>query len=252
MAKNKLNQRIDALRLAKDIGCAGAHQMDDGTWMPCSSHEEMERISNIAETSRWRTVVPGYKKDDKTRRKGRRKMRRRDGWERLREAPIRGIATLADGSLVSSLSFGSKNINPCWDGYVMQGMKKGKKGKLVPNCVPVKAKSLDCCGSKGVGPEFVRDNDPDVFLDPQSAQSRARQLGCIGISRRVSKNGRTVWMPCSNMSDYANASGSTALGRRNISKRRENETRQAIRTVLRQQEATVKRKKSIHSELQQN
>lgn len=25
---------------------------------------------------------------------------------------------------------------PCWDGYVQVGMKKGKKGKMVPNCVP--------------------------------------------------------------------------------------------------------------------
>ncbi len=27
--------------------------------------------------------------------------------------------------------------NPCWDGYEKIGMKT-KKGKLVPNCVPVK------------------------------------------------------------------------------------------------------------------
>lgn len=26
--------------------------------------------------------------------------------------------------------------NPCWDGYVMVGMKDGKDGKKVPNCVP--------------------------------------------------------------------------------------------------------------------
>lgn len=26
--------------------------------------------------------------------------------------------------------------NPCWDGYVMVGMKTGKDGKKVPNCVP--------------------------------------------------------------------------------------------------------------------
>ncbi len=32
---------------------------------------------------------------------------------------------------------------PCWDGYVQAGMKKGKRGKMVPNCVPVGSKSLD-------------------------------------------------------------------------------------------------------------
>ena len=27
---------------------------------------------------------------------------------------------------------------PCWDGYVQRGMKPGKDGKPVPNCVPTK------------------------------------------------------------------------------------------------------------------
>ena len=30
---------------------------------------------------------------------------------------------------------------PCWEGYVQVGMKKGKNGKMVPNCVPIKKKS---------------------------------------------------------------------------------------------------------------
>lgn len=29
--------------------------------------------------------------------------------------------------------------NPCWDGYKQVGMKKGKDGKMVPNCVPIDA-----------------------------------------------------------------------------------------------------------------
>jgi len=28
--------------------------------------------------------------------------------------------------------------SPCWEGYVMRGMKPGKGGSMVPNCVPVK------------------------------------------------------------------------------------------------------------------
>lgn len=31
------------------------------------------------------------------------------------------------------------DTNPCWDGYKQVGMKKGKGGKMVPNCVPVDA-----------------------------------------------------------------------------------------------------------------
>lgn len=215
--KKELVKKADALRLAKDIGCAGAHQDKDGNWMPCASVEELERISNTAETSKWRSVVPGYKPSEK-RMRGKNKRRRRDEWEQLGEKPVRGISTLSDGSIVSSSTFSGK--------------------------------SLDCCGSKGIGPEFVRDNDPDVFLDPESAKFRSRQLGCIGISRRVSKAGRTVWMPCTNMSDYANRTGSTDLGRRNMRKRREEETRRAVRTILRDKpKQTVVRKSSLAKEL---
>jgi hypothetical protein len=84
-----------------------------------------------------------------------------------------------------------------------------------------------------VGPEYVRDNDPDVFIDPESARFRSRQLGCIGISRRISKTGRAVWMPCSNMSDYSRVSGSTSLGRRGQRREMENTVRTIVSRELR-------------------
>ena len=37
-----------------------------------------------------------------------------------------------------------KGGGPCWDGYEQRGMKTGKNGKMVPNCVPVDSKS-ECC-----------------------------------------------------------------------------------------------------------
>jgi hypothetical protein len=73
-------------------------------------------------------------------------------------------------------------------------------------------------------------------------------MGCIGISRRISKTGRAVWMPCTNMSDYARLSGSTSLGRRG----RANQERNVIRTVLREELGKLKRKKSIHQELSED
>lgn len=33
-----------------------------------------------------------------------------------------------------------EKVAPCWDGYVQAGMKKGKNGKMVPNCIPIKRK----------------------------------------------------------------------------------------------------------------
>lgn len=88
-----------------------------------------------------------------------------------------------------------------------------------------------------------RDNDTDVFIDIESARRRAQQLGCIGISRRVSKSGKTVWMPCTNLTDYNNLTGMTALGRNNQEKR----TQKVVRTILSNE--LKKRKKSLVEEI---
>jgi len=40
---------------------------------------------------------------------------------------------------------GMTKQSPCWDGYVQRGMKPGKDGQPVPNCVPAKSKKSDGC-----------------------------------------------------------------------------------------------------------
>jgi hypothetical protein len=102
--------------------------------------------------------------------------------------------------------------------------------------------------SANQGPEYVRDNDPDVFVDPESARFRARQLGCVGISRRMSKNGRAVWMPCTNMSDYSRLSGSTHLGRRH----QQQATRNVVRTIVSEELRKLKKKSSVVNEITEN
>ena len=99
-------------------------------------------------------------------------------------------------------------------------------------------------------PAAPRDEDPDVFTDIEVARDRSRQLGCIGVSRRTSRSGRTVWMPCTNMSDLANRTGRTSLGRRNMRKR----TERFIADVVRrnQPKATRSRKKSLYDDLHSN
>lgn len=189
--ERQLIDKVEALKLASLIGCSGAHQGEGGGWMPCSSHEEMIRVSNRAE----KYVPKKMKADpasDKERTKGRRKRRRKREFEKLGEAGISAIQSI-DAGLVA-----------------------GPPGSMITG------------KAANIGPEYVRETDPDVFLDPQSARARSRQLGCIGISRRISKTGRAVWMPCTNMSDYARLSGSTALGR----KRKREMERQSVRTVL--------------------
>lgn len=44
------------------------------------------------------------------------------------------FALIPDGVVTAA---GSKS--PCWDGYKQVGMKKGKNGAMVPNCVPINA-----------------------------------------------------------------------------------------------------------------
>lgn len=164
-------RRTYALRMAIQLGCSGAHKMPDGSWAPCSSHEELVRLSNAAESSGWIN-------DNSLN-----SLRRRD--RRARELR-------AKKSLFSVVS--------------------GKTA--IPMAAP-------------------RDNDPDVFVDPDSARLRSRQLGCIGISRRISKSGRTIWMPCTNMSDYARLSRTTALGRRGANMAQERQIRGVVQRELR-------------------
>lgn len=41
--------------------------------------------------------------------------------------------------MITTKKKNQKSGDPCWEGYEKIGMKM-KKGKLVPNCVPVKKK----------------------------------------------------------------------------------------------------------------
>ena len=164
-----------ALRMAIQMGCSGAHKMPDGSWAPCSSMEELERLSEAAENDNWlnsNTIGAIRARDRRARR-------------------------LKAKSLTQNKPF-----------FVVSGKS------VVPRTAP-------------------RDTDPDVYLNPDSARIRSRQLGCIGISRRISKSGRAIWMPCTNMSDYARLSRSTALGRRRSTAAETRRIRQTVRNELR-------------------
>lgn len=160
--------------------------------------------------------VSGRKKD---KRKGKKKIR--VDWETLRRAPVIGL----NGSNPGITSGPSQFIKPVEVGQT------GYSGTTVSG-----GGTLNMFGGTGskmayVGPEYVRDNDPDVFTDPESARFRSRQLGCVGISKRVSKTGKTVYMPCTNMSDYSRVSGGTSLGRRH----QQEQTRNVVRTIVSQE-----------------
>jgi len=130
MKKKELVKKAQALRTAKEIGCNGAHKMPDGNWMPCQSHDELIRISDIAETQKWRSVVPGgSKKALRQVGKKKKKKKRQDSWsiikkrsskewEDLTEAPISGFDSLPGGGIVSGDLLARKAASgPCWPGY---------------------------------------------------------------------------------------------------------------------------------------
>lgn len=132
--------------------------------------------------------------------KKRKKKGKNKHWEKLRETGIVGITTLDDGGIVAT---------------------------------PVSLKAM----IPGLSP---RDSDPDVFPEIESARRRSRMLGCIGVRRITSQSGRTVWMPCTNNTDYARVAGTTFLGRMRQREQQERAVRKLFERVTNRQ-----RKKSI-------
>ena len=64
---------------------------------------------------------------------------------------------------------------PCWDGYVQRGMKPGKDGKKVPNCVP--AAKADDLFEDDDAVEYETDSvsKADGYSPPAGARSAARR-----------------------------------------------------------------------------
>lgn len=60
---------------------------------------------------------------------------------------------------------GMDKAAPCWEGYVQRGMKPGKDGKMVPNCVPV-AKASGCCPEDGMQKFW------GGLIDPRNARDK--------------------------------------------------------------------------------
>lgn len=205
--------KMRALREAQKLGCSGAHKNSDGRWMPCSSQAKLTEVApHIA--LRTRSTISQNRSQRAL--KGSNKIKKQ--WENLGERGVLNLSNLSGGGLVSGSSTGS-----------FGGDVGGMSAKALPNIF---------------GP---RDNDVDVFTDIESARQRARQLGCIGVSRRISKTGSTVWMPCTNMSDYASRAGTTALGRRHQQARLERVVNEAIEKRLRRD--ARRQKKSLSEDI---
>jgi hypothetical protein len=104
--------------------------------------------------------------------------RKRD-FEPLGERGLLSIETLPDGGLVSGKEYDIEEID-----------------------------------AKGFVNYVSRSTDPDVYTDPDSARVRARQLGCIGIRSYTARDGKRVYLPCTNGSDYNRTMNLRPDGRR--------------------------------------
>lgn len=75
----------------------------------------------------------------------------------------------------------TSSAGPCWDGYKQVGMKKGKSGKMVPNCVPINASTdpaiaailADADGYDGKCPPATQ----DIQLNLENRQNAIDNVG---------------------------------------------------------------------------
>jgi hypothetical protein len=83
-----------------------------------------------------------------------------------------------DDSILPTQTYQGNKQAPCWDGYVQRGMKPGKNGKMVPNCVPAE-KSED-----------LYEDDDDVVYETDSvskAEGYSPPAGARSAARRAIK-----------------------------------------------------------------
>lgn len=158
-ADKKKATRADAIRVARTIGCTGAHE-HDGEWMPCSSHDVLTEVSNRAEDDSWLRTIGEKSSSMSGRRRSRRKNRIRK-WENLRERTY-GVQSVPGVGLVSG--------DP--------------------------ATAFSGPSGKAFAPFSPEVGEPDVYTSPDAARMRSVQVGCTGIRRYTTRSGRQVWMPC--------------------------------------------------------
>jgi len=83
------------------------------------------------------------------------------------------------------------NVNkqaPCWEGYVQRGMKPGKDGKPVPNCVPATTKAYQGCDCAECLSEDIACNECDACgMSMDKADGYTPNAGMKAAARRALK-----------------------------------------------------------------
>ena len=77
---------------------------------------------------------------------------------------------------------------PCWDGYVQRGMKPGKDGQPVPNCVPATTKAYQGCDCAECLSEDVACSECDACgMSMDKADGYTPNAGMKAAARRALK-----------------------------------------------------------------
>lgn len=220
--------REQALRIAQRLGCYGAHQKDDGAWMPCidpaalkstlagdAPKGKIKRKSVMAERAQRAKSVSGrlYSTREEAL-----KASRRNGCNNVRVVMVNGGRMYA--ACMPKNNGRPENtgmISPRQDDFEPLEESGVMSIETLPSGGLVSGKSADEfieieIDAKSFVNYVSRSTDPDVYTDADSARKRARQMGCIGIRRYTASDGKTVWMPCTNGSDYMRAANVTPSG----------------------------------------
>ena len=204
--------RDQALRVARQLGCRGAHEQD-GSWMPCATHEEFEAIRK----SKGEYLKVGAKhrfvaKPEIAHRNERIESKSAEYYADRRMAMAASKRNGCNTVRIVNLG-GERYYAPCITADRFENLREGgvvgidtiPGGGLVSAPIAGKNEDETEIDHKGFVNFVSRSTDPDVYTDPDSARVRARNLGCIGIRRYTARDGKTVWLPCSNGSDYNRA-----------------------------------------------
>jgi hypothetical protein len=89
----------------------------------------------------------------------------------------------AAGGPITEETVTAASQGPCWDGYVQVGMKKGKGGKMVPNCVPAAQATLYATAGSKPAPKKDR-----IYGSSKNKKGSAAGNKKVTFSKQVEKS----------------------------------------------------------------
>lgn len=219
--------RKQALRIAQRLGCYGAHQNENGEWMPCKDHETLSAVSRGEKAPVEKVLVSEL--NQKAARafpaRGRLFATREEAAAESRKNGCSGVrVVIQNGGKMYAACMPKNNGAPENTGMIHPRKRDWEplaEGGVISidtlpdgGLVSGKEDDIEEIDAKGFVNYVSRSTDPDVYSDPDSARVRSRQLGCIGIRSYTARDGKRVYLPCTNGSDYNRTMGLRPDGHR--------------------------------------